>query len=198
MLSNQYEQELVAQGFDIIAGVDEVGRGPMAGPVVVCALILPHGLMINGVNDSKKLSEKKRVQLDAEIKSAAVAYAFGIIDVETIDRINILQATLRAMEMAVGELTPTPQAVLVDGTTAPDLNCKTVCLPQGDARSHLIAAASILAKVKRDAMMQELDKRYPAYGFGKHKGYGTKQHLLALEEFGLCPQHRRSFCKKYL
>ena len=170
----------------------------MAGPVVACAVILPQGLIIDGVNDSKKLSEKKRNALAAEIKSVAIAYAFGIIDVQTIDRINILQATMWAMTDAIQSLSVAPESALVDGTTPPILPCKTVCLPQGDAKSHLVAAASILAKVERDAMMQALHAQYPVYGFDKHKGYGTAVHRAAMLEHGLCPEHRRSFCKKYM
>ena len=193
-----YEDGLAQQGLAPVAGVDEVGRGPLAGPVVTCALILPLGLVIDGVNDSKKLSAKKRTLLAAEIKSVAIDYAFGIVDAETIDRINILQATLLAMKMAVEGLQILPKAALVDGVTSPHLSCKVVCLAKGDAKSHLIAAASILAKVERDAMMADIHDIFPMYGFNSHKGYGTKVHGEALMQYGLCPQHRRSFCRRYL
>ena len=197
-LGIKHEDELARRGLYPVAGVDEVGRGPLAGPVVACALILPQWLVIDGVNDSKKLSAKKRETLAAEIKNAALAYAFGIADVKTIDRINILQAAMQAMKEAVEGLEITPKVALVDGTTAPNLSCEVVCLAQGDSKSHLIAAASILAKVERDAIMVKLHDEYPMYSFKSHKGYGTKAHREALTQYGLCPEHRRSFCKSFL
>ncbi|MCL2372378.1 MAG: ribonuclease HII [Defluviitaleaceae bacterium] len=193
----QHEQQLILEGFAPVAGVDEVGRGPFAGPVLACALILPEGLIIDGVNDSKKISPAKRERLAVQIKAAATAYAFGIIDVPTIERVNILQATMLAMAQAVENLPTKPGAVLIDGTHAPAISCKAVCLPQGDSRSHLIAAASILAKVERDNLMANLHETYPQYGFEKHKGYGTPAHIAAIREHGLCPQHRASFCRKF-
>lgn len=191
------ENSYTARGISPIAGVDEAGRGPLAGPVVACAVILPPGLVIEGVNDSKKLSEKRRNELAARIKSEALACAFGIVDVAIIEEINILQASLSAMKIAVEGLNPAPQMALVDGNKLPALSCKAVCVEKGDSASHLIAAASILAKVERDAIMQELHEKYPVYGFDKHKGYGTKAHRDAILEHGLCPQHRPSFCHNF-
>jgi len=191
-----HENSLIAQGFPHIAGVDEAGRGALAGVVVACAAILPARLIIEGVNDSKKLSPKHREQLAAEIKKNALAYAFGIIDVGVIAEINILQASLLAMKKAVEGLATTPSAILIDGNKLPQgLPCPAYCIKQGDSASHTIAAASILAKVKRDAIMLELHEEYPMYGFDRHKGYGTVIHKTALKEHGLCPQHRESFCK---
>ena len=196
------EDGLIAQGFSPIAGVDEVGRGPMAGPVVACAVILPDGQLIPGVNDSKKLTEKRRTALAEEIKNAAISYAFGIIQPHEIDEINILQATLKAMVLAVGALKVQPSAILVDGTIAPKFSenphQKIICIPKGDSSSHLIAAASILAKVKRDNIMMELHERFAAYNWAKNKGYGTAAHMEAIEKFGLSPLHRKSFCKKWI
>lgn len=195
---NNMEAALVADGFFPVAGVDEVGRGPLAGPVVACAVILPEGLVIAGVNDSKKVAEKMRAQLAAAIKEAAVSYAFGIISPEEIDRINILQATMKAMAQAVNLLSAAPSAALIDGTTPPPLSCKTICVPKGDSASHIIAAASILAKEKRDNIMKKLHAEFPAYAWDANKGYGTAAHIAAIREFGLSPAHRRSFCKKFL
>jgi len=176
-----------------IAGVDEAGRGPLAGPVVACALILPPGLVINGVTDSKKLSEKKRDHLAAEIKAAAVTYAYGIIDAATIDNVNIHQAVLLAMKMAVMGLNFQPKAVLVDGKFAPNIPFPTMYIIKGDSQCHIIAAASILAKVERDKIMYEMHEKYPQYGFSKHKGYGTIAHIEAIKKFGLSPHHRASY-----
>jgi ribonuclease HII len=188
------ENGLTAEGFSPVAGVDEGGRGPLAGPVVACAVILPEGLVIEGVYDSKKVTEKRREKLAFAIKEAAISYAYGIIEPEEIDRINILQATLRAMEIAVTGLSAVPAAVLVDGTVPPVLSdCRIICVPKGDSSSHIIAAASILAKVKRDAIMRRLSEEYPQYLWDKNKGYGTAAHIAAIREFGLCPAHRRSF-----
>jgi ribonuclease HII len=195
------ENGLIAQGFSPVAGVDEVGRGPLAGPVVACAVILPEGCVIPGVYDSKKVSEKRRLVLAEKIKAAALAYTFSIIEPEEIDRINILQATLKAMSLAVDGLTDLmflSKAVLVDGNTPPalsDPSCKILCVTQGDSKSHLIAAASILAKVERDSIMQRLHLEYPIYNWDKNKGYGTAAHRAAIAAHGLCPVHRRSFCK---
>lgn len=199
------EDDLVVSGHWPIIGVDEVGRGPLAGPVVTCALVLPAGLVIEGVNDSKKVTAPRREKLAAIIKESALAYAFGIVSAEEIDKINILQATMLAMQQAVdvvynkmaqeGWLLEKPAIALVDGNTPPQCPCKVICVTQGDSKSHLIAAASILAKVERDNIMEELHKQYPEYGFNTHKGYGTAAHREALKKHGLCPQHRRSFCK---
>jgi len=192
---NTHESALAIEGFLPIAGVDEVGRGPLAGPVLSCALILPDGLVISGVNDSKKLSEKRREELAEKIKCEAISYAFGIVSPEEIDRINILQATLLAMAQAVQALKIAPAATLVDGIHAPKIPGKIVCVKKGDSSSHLIAAASILAKVERDKIMQELHGKFPVYAWDKNKGYGTAAHMAAIREHGLSPHHRKSFCR---
>lgn len=191
------EDSYIARGISPIAGVDEAGRGPLAGPVVACAVILPAGLIIEGVNDSKKITEKRRHELAVRIKTQALAYAFGIVDVATIEDINILHATMLAMKNAVEGLKTAPNFVLVDGNKLPVLPCEAICIKKGDSESHLIAAASILAKVERDNIMLELHEKYPLYGFDKHKGYGTKAHRDAIEKHGLCPAHRVSFCRNF-
>ncbi|MCL2217547.1 MAG: ribonuclease HII [Defluviitaleaceae bacterium] len=200
---NICESLLAQSGLRPVAGIDEAGRGPLAGPVVACALVLPEGLIIEGVNDSKKVTALRREKLAAIIKENAVAYAFGIVDAAEIDRINILRATLLAMEQAVSALEVEGQALrprvaLVDGTIAPVCPCPVIYIVKGDSLCHLIAAASILAKVERDTIMEDLHKKYPEYGFDKHKGYGTAAHREALRQHGLCPQHRRSFCRAFL
>jgi len=188
------EDSYTADGIAIIAGVDEVGRGPLAGPVVACAVILPQGLVIDGVNDSKKISEKRREELAAVIKAQALAYSFGIIDVAEIDEINILQASLLAMRVALEKLRIKPQLALIDGNKLPpNLPCRAQTVTQGDSKSHLIAAASILAKVKRDRIMQALHEEYPQYGFDRHKGYPTAAHRAAVREHGQTIHHRTSF-----
>jgi ribonuclease HII len=192
-----FEESLYNRGFTLVGGLDEAGRGPLAGPVVACAVLIPRGLIIDGVDDSKKLSAKKRNELAAKIKKSAISYGIGITDSETIDRINILQATLLAMTQAVNALTVSPDALLVDGLHAPPLSCYCQCLPHGDTLSHSIAAASIIAKVYRDALMDDLHLKYPEYGFNKHKGYGTAAHREAIKKYGFCPQHRRSFKVKF-
>jgi ribonuclease HII len=191
-----YERAQWTHGIQHIAGIDEVGRGPVAGPVVAAAVVLPRGLRIGGVDDSKKISHKKRTELDIMIKGCAVAYGIGVADAETIDRVNILQATLLAMANAVRALGVAADAVLVDGTRAPVLPVYCQCLPHGDRLDQSVAAASILAKVYRDAWMRELHERYPQYGFDKHKGYGTLAHREAIKKYGLCPVHRKSFTVK--
>ena len=190
------EDSYVARGVWPVAGVDEVGRGPLAGPVVTAAVILPPGLVIDGVNDSKKLTQHRREELALQIKGESIAYAYGIVDVDVIEEINILQAALLAMKIAVEGLPTAPKIVLVDGNQLPDLPYDAVCIKKGDSASHLIAAASILAKVKRDAIMQQLHNEYPAYGFNKHKGYGTKVHQDAIKEHGLCQHHRLKFVRR--
>ena len=190
------EDILHENGLWPVAGVDEAGRGPLAGPVVACALILPAGLIIKGINDSKKVTALRRVKLANVIKEAAVAYSFGIVSPEEIDRINILQATMLAMTTAISNLDPASKVALVDGTTPPPCPCPVIYMKKGDSISHLIAAASILAKVERDTIMDELHTQYPIYGFNSHKGYGTAAHRDAIRKYGLCPQHRRSFCGK--
>ena len=178
------------------AGVDEVGRGPLAGPVVACALILPKGCKIEGVRDSKKISRKLRKALEAKIIESAVCYAYGIISAPEIDETNILIATLKAMAVAIEGLELAPKIVIVDGIHAPASKYATVCLKKGDSLSHTIAASSILAKEYRDRLMDEFHDEYPEYGFSSHKGYGTKKHFEAIYLHGLCQLHRRSFLKK--
>jgi len=193
---SHYENDLMWQGYIHIAGVDEAGRGPLAGPVVACAVILPQYTIIEGANDSKKLSAKRREELAVAIKEQALAYAFGFGTVEEIEEINILQASLLAMERAINGLAQKPCAALIDGNQLPkNLPFPAFAVTQGDSKSHITACASILAKVERDKLMAELDLEFPMYGFAQHKGYGTAAHRKALEEFGLCPHHRKSFCK---
>lgn len=176
-----------------IAGLDEVGRGPMFGPVVAAAVILPKGCRLQGLTDSKKLSEKMRTELDAEIRANAVAWAVAAVDVETIDRINIRRASLLAMRMAVENLALTPDYLLIDGLDTIDWPCRQRAVVQGDATSMSIAAASVLAKVCRDRMIVELDSVYPGYGLAKHKGYCSAEHLEALKRLGPTPLHRKSY-----
>lgn len=192
----QIEDACTAQGYKMICGVDEAGRGPLAGPVCAAAVILPSNLPFEGLNDSKKLSDKKRRELFPLIKQHAVAYSVVFIDEEEIDRINILQATLQGMHRAVDQLSQKPDYVLVDGNKLPALDVEAQAVVHGDSLSASIAAASILAKVTRDDYMLKMDVEYPAYGFAIHKGYGTKAHYEALREFGPCPIHRMSFLKK--
>ncbi|MEJ2590405.1 MAG: ribonuclease HII [Candidatus Thiodiazotropha sp.] len=176
-----------------IAGVDEVGRGPLAGPVVAAAVILHPGRPIAGLADSKKLSEKRREALDLEIRQRALCWALGRAEPEEIDRINILQASLLAMQRAVAALSTAPGLALVDGNRAPRLACRVRTIVGGDASEPAISAASIIAKVARDREMVDLDVRYPGYGLARHKGYPTKQHLEALQQLGVSEIHRRSF-----
>ena len=193
----QIEDELKLRGIGAICGVDEAGRGPLAGPVCAAAVILPEHLQIPGLNDSKKLSDKKRRDLFPIIKEQAIAYGIAFATVEEIDEINILQATFLAMERAVAQLNGQADFALIDGNREPKLDIESMAVVKGDSRSASIAAASILAKVTRDDYMEELASKYPQYGFEVHKGYGTKRHYQALEEFGMCPAHRRSFLKKF-
>ena len=181
-----------------ICGIDEAGRGPLAGPVVAAAAVLPKDCQIFYLNDSKKLSEKKRDLLFAEIKEKAVAYGIGIVSPQVIDEINILQATYEAMRQAISQLNVIPEILLNDAVTIPGVDIMQVPIVEGDAKSVSIAAASILAKVTRDRMMMEYDQIYPEYGFAKHKGYGTAAHIAALKEYGPCPIHRRTFIKKFV
>ncbi len=176
-----------------IAGVDEVGRGPLAGPVVAAAVILPLNYELEGLTDSKKLSEKRREILSDKIKNQAIAWSIAISDVDEIDSINILQASLIAMKRAVESLDITPNMVKVDGNQKPNVNCKVETIIKGDLTEPEISAASIIAKVFRDNEMCQFDSVYPEYGFAKHKGYPTKQHIEALKEYGVCDIHRRSF-----
>lgn len=176
-----------------IAGLDEVGRGPLFGPVVAAAVILPRGCALPGLNDSKKLSEKKRLELDREIRASAVAWAIADIDAETIDRINIRRASLLAMRRAVEKLALSPDFLLIDGKDTIDWECPQQAVVQGDATSFSIAAASILAKVHRDGLLVELDRKFPGYGLARHKGYPCPAHKAALERLGPTPMHRKSY-----
>ena len=193
----EIEDSLKEKGVGLICGVDEAGRGPLAGPVCAAAVILPPHADIPGLNDSKKLSDKRRRELFPVIKETAVAYGIGIATHEEIDEINILQATYLAMERAIRALSVKPELALIDGNRARDFGIPVETVVKGDSRSASIAAASILAKVTRDDMMLELADTYPQYGFEIHKGYGTKAHYTALDEHGISPIHRMSFLKKY-
>ena len=192
----EYEDTYAACTY--ICGIDEAGRGPLAGPVVAAAAVLPKDCQILYLNDSKKLSEKKRDLLFDEIKEKAVTYGVGIVSPQVIDEINILQATYEAMRQAISQLKVTPEILLNDAVTIPGVDIMQVPIIKGDAKSVSIAAASILAKVTRDRMMAEYDQIYPEYGFAKHKGYGTAAHIAALKEYGPCPIHRRTFIKKFV
>jgi len=184
--------------YSYICGIDEVGRGPLAGPVVAAAVILPKDCNILYINDSKKLTEQKREELYDQIMEQAVSVGIGIVSHERIDEINILQATYEAMRQAVGKLSVTPDLLLNDAVTIPELPMKQVPIIKGDAKSISIAAASIVAKVTRDRMMVELDRFYPEYGFAGNKGYGSAKHIEALKHIGPCSIHRRSFIKNFL
>ena len=194
----QYEKQAIAEGFNTVCGIDEAGRGPLCGPVCAAAVVLPLDCEIEGINDSKKLSEKKRDMLFDIIKEKALAYSVVMVDAATIDEINILQATFKAMREAVEGLSVKADIALIDGNQKPGLPCEERTLVKGDAKSISVAAASILAKVSRDRYMAEADKKYPEYQFAKHKGYGTKLHYEMIAEHGICDEHRRSFLKKIL
>jgi len=191
----QFEKEEIANGRKIIAGVDEVGRGPLAGPVCVCAVIMPLDKIIEGIDDSKKVSEKKRNLLAEQIKKTAISYSISWIDEKIIDEINILEATKLAMKRAIENLKPKPDIVLIDAISKLDVDVPIRGIIKGDSKSYSIGAASILAKVERDNFMIKLAEEYPEYGFEKHKGYGTKQHIDILKQIGPCPYHRKSFLK---
>ena len=193
----EFEEKAWANGFSAVCGVDEAGRGPIAGPVCAAAVILPGGVVIDGLNDSKKLSEKKREALFDEITRQAVAWSVSLVDEKTIDEINILQATYRAMRQAVEGLTTPADFVYVDGNRSEGLTVPFECVVSGDAKVPSVAAASILAKVTRDRLMRQFGERYPVYGFEKHKGYETRAHDEALLAHGPCPIHRMSFLKKF-
>ena len=192
----KYENEAFDNGFNCVCGVDEAGRGPLAGPVCAAAVILPKGCIIDGLNDSKKLSEKRREQLFDVITKKAVAYSIAMASEKEIDEINILQATFLAMRRAVESLEIKPDFVIVDGNRDPLLGIKTMTLIKGDALCESVAAASILAKVTRDRYMLKLCEKYPEYQFQKHKGYGTKLHYEMIEKYGISDIHRKSFLKK--
>lgn len=194
-----FEENAISKGFKTICGIDEAGRGPLAGPVYAAAVILPLGLEITGLNDSKKLSEKKREELFDVICEKAVDFSIGIADEKEIDEINILNATFLAMKRAVGGLKIKPDYALIDGNRYPRIGGVTEeTIVKGDGKSMSVAAASILAKVSRDRYMLEIAEKYPQYCFEKHKGYGTKLHYEMLEKYGISPVHRKSFLKKLL
>ena len=186
-----------SEGYQTICGVDEAGRGPLAGPVCAAAVILPSGFEIPGLNDSKQLSDKKRRELFPVIQSRAIAWGIAMVDEQVIDEINILNATFRAMKQAIDQLSVHPDLALIDGNRVTDFGVPAIPIVKGDARVASIAAASILAKVARDEFMEQMDLKYPEYGFAIHKGYGTKRHYAAVDQFGLCPIHRKTFFRKY-
>lgn len=197
-MTYEYEKQAMAEGYKVVCGVDEAGRGPLCGPVCAAAVILPVECEIEGINDSKKLSEKKRDMLYDIIKEKALAYSVVMVDAKTIDEINILQATFKAMREAVDGLDIKADIALIDGNQKPGLSIEERTLVKGDAKSISIAAASILAKVTRDRYCLEMDEKYPQYQFAKHKGYGTKLHYEMIAEYGICDEHRRTFLKKIL
>lgn len=194
-MTYEYEHQLKEKGYQLICGIDEAGRGPLAGPVFAAAVILPEGLEDLGINDSKKLSEKKRDLLFEQIKEKAVAYSIASASEKEIDEINILNATFLAMKRAVAGLSVKPQIALVDGNRKPGTGIEELTIVKGDAKSISIAAASILAKVSRDRYLTELDRQYPQYQFAKHKGYPTKLHYEMIKQYGVSPVHRLSFLK---
>ena len=193
-LMKEFDLERKHKGY--LAGVDEAGRGPLAGPVFAAAVVFSDDVVIEGINDSKKLTEKKREKLFDEICKKATAYCVASVDEKTIDEINILQATFLAMRNAVAGLDITPDYVLIDGNKSPGLPMECETVVKGDGKSMSIAAASILAKVSRDRFITEMAEIYPGYGFSKHKGYGTKAHYEAIEKLGICPIHRKTFLRK--
>jgi ribonuclease HII len=188
------ERRLQSEGFSLIAGVDEAGRGPLAGPVVAAGCIFLHEIFFDSLNDSKQLTPEIRERLYEEITtSPSILYGVGIVDVKRIDQINILQATFHAMRKAIQDLPQKPDYLLIDGNQKPRIQIPAEAIVEGDAKSVSIAAASVIAKVTRDRIMKELDKKYPEYGFAQHKGYATEQHLTAIHKHGPCPIHRTSF-----
>ena len=193
----EIEEALTQQGVGVICGVDEAGRGPLAGPVYAAAVILPDHLEIPGLDDSKKLTDKRRRELMPIIKEQAIAYGIGVATQQEIDEINILQATFLAMERAIAQLEGKADFALIDGNREKDFGLPVMTVVKGDSRSANIAAASILAKVSRDDYMEEMAAQYPQYGFEIHKGYGTKAHYEALRTYGHCPLHRVTFLKKF-
>ena len=190
------ENEIYDEGFTLLCGVDEAGRGPLAGPVCAAAVMLPRGLVIEGLNDSKKLTEKRREELYDVIRSESVSYGIAFASVEEIETLNILGATFLAMNRAIAQLSPAPALALIDGNRTKGIEVPARCIVKGDASCADIAAASVLAKVTRDRYMLEMAEKYPQYHFEQHKGYGTKLHYEALREYGPSPIHRMSFLKK--
>ncbi len=193
----EIHREYKEKGYNVICGVDEAGRGPLAGPVTAAAVILPEGYEIPGLNDSKQLTDKKRRELYPIIKEEAVAYGIAFVDEKAIDEVNILNATFMAMKQAIEQLSVKPELALIDGNRVTDFGVEAVSVVKGDAKVASIAAASILAKVARDDYMEAMDVEYPEYGFAVHKGYGTKRHYAAIAEHGMSPIHRRTFLKKF-
>lgn len=193
-----FERQAMQEGYSFIAGVDEAGRGPLAGPVVAAAVILPKGMIIEGVDDSKKLSEVQRENLFDVIKEKALSYEVAVVNEKLVDEINILNATKKAMADAINQLNPVPDCILLDAVKLDNITVKQVPIIKGDSLSLNIAAASILAKVTRDRLLKEYDSQYPEYGFAIHKGYGTPQHISAIKKNGLCPIHRLSFVKNFV
>lgn len=198
MVDYSIENEYREKGFNVICGVDEAGRGPLAGPVYAAAVILPSDCVIEGLNDSKKLTEKKREALFDEIKKKALAYGIASADEKEIDEINILNATFLAMKRAIDALSVKPDLALIDGNQKPHTDIEEVTVIKGDAKSMSIAAASVLAKVSRDRFMLEMAEKYPQYEFARHKGYGTKLHYEKIAQYGVCDIHRRTFLKKII
>lgn len=192
----EFEKEALAKGYKSVCGVDEAGRGPLAGPVCAAAVILPEGVIIDGVNDSKKLSEKKRESLFDVIRELALSYSIAYATVDEIEEINILNATMLAMRRAIDGLEIKADYAMIDGNKIPPIDIDAECIVKGDAKSMSIACASILAKVSRDRLLYKYAEEYPMYGFDKHKGYGTKVHREAILKYGPCPYHRKSFLKK--
>lgn len=192
----EFEKEALAKGYKSVCGVDEAGRGPLAGPVCAAAVILPEGVIIDGVNDSKKLSEKKRESLFDVIREQALSYSIAYATVDEIEEINILNATMLAMRRAIDGLDIKADYAMIDGNKIPPIDIDAECIVKGDAKSMSIACASILAKVSRDRLLYKYAEEYPMYGFDKHKGYGTKVHREAILKYGPCPYHRNSFLKK--
>lgn len=192
----ELEKEIYAQGCTLLCGVDEAGRGPLAGPVCAAAVMLPPGIEIPGLNDSKKLTEKQREALFMPIKEAAKSYGIAFATVEEIENLNILNATFLAMNRAISQLFPQPELALIDGSRNTGITFPSRCIVKGDSRCADIAAASVLAKVSRDHYMLEMAEKFPEYGFERHKGYGTKLHYAAIREYGPCPIHRPGFLRK--
>ena len=192
----EFEKMAIAKGYKAVCGVDEAGRGPLAGPVCAAAVILPEGVMIDGVNDSKKLSEKKREALFDVIREQSLAYSIAYATVAEIEEINILNAAMLAMKRAVEGLSVKADYAMIDGNRLPEIDIDSECIVKGDAKSMSIACASILAKVSRDRLLYKYAEEYPMYGFDKHKGYGTAAHREAILKYGPCPYHRKSFLKK--
>lgn len=192
----EFEKEALAKGYKSVCGVDEAGRGPLAGPVCAAAVILPDGVIIDGVNDSKKLSEKKRESLFDVIREQALSYSIAYATVDEIEEINILNATMLAMRRAIDGLEIKADYAMIDGNKIPPIDIDAECIVKGDAKSMSIACASILAKVSRDRLLYKYAEEYPMYGFDKHKGYGTKVHREAILKYGPSPYHRKSFLKK--